>query len=314
VLDDIAKAKPGLKLIDTEFHPEAMYASMVNTPTSSWNARYRLNCQMYVDEFGNFFWFRGWRLNYMALLALEARVHMYYGHSHHKLANAAALEIYDTFYKEKAWIGFNISDDITAQSDLRHFKLGDDVIFAAYNKNLATDYDASLYSSDNNVKYPLANVEQLFASDNTGLYSDYRFTHILKSTNSMNKAYYTGKWSVSSEPVVEGMENPMIPLFRLSEVFYILAETSESVDTGKGYLQEVRTARGANRSISASSKEELLEEIILDARKDLMTEGQVFFMYKRLNRRTVPSSSRPGADRQMTPGYVLPIPTSESPF
>lgn len=314
VLNDISNAKPGLKLIDTEFHPEAMYASMVNTPTSSWNARYRLNCQMYVDEFGNFFWFRGWRLNYLALLALEARVHMYYGHSHHKQANAAALEIYDTFYKEKAWIGFNNSDDITAQSDLRHFKLGDDVIFAAYNKNLATDYDASLYSSDNNVKYPLANVEQLFASDNTGLYSDYRFTHILKSTNSMNKAYYTGKWSVSSEPVVEGMENPMIPLFRLSEIFYILAETSESVDEGRSYLQEVRTARGANRSISASSKEELLEEIILDARKDLMTEGQVFFMYKRLNRRTVPSSSRPGADRQMTPGYVLPIPTSESPF
>ncbi len=314
VLDDIAMAKPGLKYIDTEFHPEAMYASMVNTPTSSWNSRYRFNCQMYIDEFGNFFWFRGWRLNYMALLALEARVHMYYGHSHHKQARAAAEEVYNTFYKEKAWVGFNSSDDITAQSDLRHFKLADDVLFAAYNKNLATDYDAGLYGSDNNVKYPLANIEKLFASDNTGLYSDYRFTHILKSTNSMNKAYYTGKYSVSSEPVVEAVENPMIPLFRLSEICYIMAETSSSSGDGKAYLQEVRAARGATRSISASNEDDLLEEIITDARKDLMCEGQVFFMYKRLNRRYVPSASNPEVDKLMTSGYVLPIPTSESPF
>ena len=314
VLADIEKAKPGLKYIDTEYHPEAMYASMVNTPSSSWNSRYRFNCQMYIDEFGNFFWFRGWRLNYMALLALEARVHMYYGHTHHAQARSAALEVYDTFYKEKAWIGFNSQDDITAQSDLRHFKMADDVIFAAYSKNLATDYDAGLYGSDNNVKYPLANIEKLFASDNTGLYSDYRFTHVLKSTNSMNKAYYTGKWSVSSEPVVEAVENPMIPLFRLSEICYILAETSSDAGTGKEYLQEVRSARGATRSISASSSEDLLEEIITDARKDLMCEGQVFFMYKRLNRRNVPSASNPGSDKLMTPGYVLPIPTSESPF
>lgn len=314
VLADIAKAKPGLKYIDTEYHPEAMYASMVNTPTSSWNSRYRLNCQMYIDEFGNFFWFRGWRLNYMALLALEARVHMYYGHAHHKQARAAALELYDTFYTEKAWVGFNSSDDITAQSELRHFKLADDVLFAAYNKNLATDYDAGLYGSDNNVKYPLANIESLFSSDNTGLYSDYRFTHILKSTNSINKAYYTGKYSVSSEPVVEALENPMIPLFRLSEICYILAETASSASEGKEYLTLVRTARGATRSVSAASEDELLEEIILDARKDLMCEGQVFFMYKRLNRRQVPSASNPGSNKVMTSGYVLPVPTSESPF
>ena len=106
----------------------------------------------------------------------------------------------------------------------------------------------------------------------------------------------------------------MIPLFRLSEICYILAETSTDTGTGKEYLQEVRSARGATRSISASSAEDLLEEIITDARKDLMCEGQVFFMYKRLNRRNVPSASNPGSDKVMTPGYVLPIPTSESPF
>ena len=113
------------------------------------------------------------------------------------------------------------------------------------------------------------------------------------------------------------MENPMIPLFRLSEIFYILAELSAEngkMDEAIGYLAEVRAARGAVRTINAANEEELLEEIILDARKDLMCEGQIFFMYKRLDIKKVPSSSNPGSDKVMTPGYVLPIPTSESPF
>ena len=314
VRNDIAVAKPGLKYIDTEFHPSAMYASMVNEPNSSWNARYRFDCQMYIDEMGNFFWYRGWRMNYLALLALEARVNLYAGTDFYPTARSAAKELYDEYYVAKKWIGFNSSEDITAQSDLRHFKMADDVIFAAYNKELAVNYDAGLYTNDNNVKYPLAGIPELFASDNTGLYSDYRLTYITKSTNSMNKAYYTGKYSVSAEPVVEAVENPMIPLFRLSEVMYILAETSSNVSQGINYLTEVRKARGAERTITATTKEELLEEIITDARKDLMCEGQVFFMYKRLNRATVPSSTLPGTQKQMSQGYVLPIPTSESPF
>ena len=317
VMSDISKAEYGLKLIDTEFHPEAMYASMMNSPTPGWNSRYRFDCQMYIDEFGNFFWFRGWRMNYMALLALKARVSMYAGGAYKSIARSAAKSLYDEFYVKNKWVGFNTSDEIVCNSEVRHFKLASDVLFGAYNKNLAIDYDAVLYSSDNNVKYPLANIETLFASDNTGLYTDYRYTHILKSTNAMNKAYYTGKYSVSSEPVVEALENPMIPLFRLSEIFYILAELSAEngkMDEAIGYLTEVRSARGAVRTINAVNKEELLEEIIIDARKDLMCEGQIFYMYKRLDRLNVPSGSNPGTDKVMTPGYVLPVPTSESPF
>ena len=62
------------------------------------------------------------------------------------------------------------------------------------------------------------------------------------------------------------------------------------------------------------SLKELMDEIILDARKDLMCEGQMFFMYKRLNKEMVPSASRPGFNKNMREGYVIPIPTSESPF
>lgn len=317
VMMDIAKAEPGLKMIDTEFHPSAMYASMMNEASTSWNARYRFDSQMYIDEMGEFFWFRGWRMNYLALLGLKARICMYAGASYHTMARSAAKELYDQYYMNQKWVGFTPADNITCQSELRHFKVADDVLFGAYYRNLATDYDAVLYGNDNNVKYPLANIETLFAKDNTGLYSDYRLTYLIKTTNALNKAYYSGKYSVSSEAVAEAIENPMIPIIRLSEICYILAELSANsgkIEEGIEYLHQVRKARGAERTITASTAEELMEEIILDARKDFLCEGQTFFLYKRLNLQTVPSASRPGTEKSMQNGYVIPIPTSESPF
>lgn len=317
VLMDILKAEAGLKMIDTEFHPSAMYASMMNEASISWNARYRFNSQMYIDEMGEFFWFRGWRINYLALLGLKARICLYAGPDYYSIARSAAKELYDEYYVNRKWVGFTPSDNITCQSELRHFKVADDVLFGAYYRNLAVDYDSVLYGNDNNVRYPLANIETLFAKDNTGNYSDYRLTYLIKSTNALNKAYYTGKYSVSSESVVESMENPMIPVIRFSEVCYILAELSANsgkIDEGIGYLTQVREARGAKRTINAATAEELMDEIIMDARKDLICEGQTFFLYKRLNLPTVPSASRPGTEKPMEAGYVLPIPTSESPF
>jgi hypothetical protein len=80
------------------------------------------------------------------------------------------------------------------------------------------------------------------------------------------------------------------------------------------YLTEVRNARGAYRTITAATTEKVLDEIILDMRKDLMAEGQLFFMYKRLNMEKVVNSSNTSLYRNMRDGYVIPIPTSESPF
>ena len=89
-----------------------------------------------------------------------------------------------------------------------------------------------------------------------------------------------------------------------------------NVGQGIEYLETVRRARGAQRSLSTtvSTAEQLMEEIILDARKDFLCEGNMFYMYKRLNIREVPSASESGAVKDMTAGYVLPVPASESPF
>ena len=314
-LKDIAVAEPLLKYFDTEFHPKAMSSSSTTGTSTGWSARYRFDSRMYIDEMGEFFWYRGWRLNYMALLAIKARICFYAGSAYHKNAQTTASLLYNTYYSEMNWIGFTSQDDITATSDKRSFKMSDDVLFAAYYKNLAVEYDAILYGNDNSVKYPLVNVNEMFNSDITGGYSDWRYEYIIKGTNALNKAYYTGKYSVSADSYRETVENPMIPIIRFSEICYMLAEISYNngnTDDAIKYLSEVRNARGAYRTISSADK--ILDEILLDARKDLMTEGQIFYMYKRLNIKDVVNSSNPGFYRDMQKGYVLTPPQSESPF
>ena len=317
-LQDINVAEPLLKDFDTEFHPEAMSTVMSSGSSMSWSTRYRFDCKMYIDEMGEFFWYRGWRMNYMAVLALKARVCHYAGKGYAPIAKAAAKTVYDDFYKTDK-IGFTPASNITCQPEIRYYKAFDDVIMGAYYPNLATEYDEELYGNDNSVKYPLAAVDNLYASDNTGIYSDYRYQYLIKKSNTSNQSYYHGKYSVATESVAAAISNPMVPVFRLSEICYILAEIAadeKQVATGVEYLKDVRTARGALRDISltVTTAEQLKDEILLDARKDLMNEGQVFFMYKRLNVDKVESSSKPGFYRNMAEGYVLPIPTSESPF
>ena len=318
-LRDISVAEPILAKFDVEFHPQAMYAYMMTEPTTTMSARYRFDSKTYIDDMGQFFWYRGWRINYMALLALKARICLYGGSGFYPNAKSAAREVYDTFYNGKQWVGFTPEDNVTCQKDSRYTKLSDDVLFAAYYRTLATDYDAGLFGSDNNVKYPLANIESLFASDNTGLYKDWRHDYVIAQTNSSNTAWYTLKYSVSSEPEVSAIENPMIPVIRFSEVCYILAELAArdgNVKEGITYLETVRRARGAERSLSLSvtTAEQLMDEIVLDARKEFLCEGNMFYMYKRLNYKELPSSSVPGGTKDATSAYVLPVPTSESPF
>ena len=318
-LKDISVAEPLLKNFDTEFHPQAMSTSMSTGSSSSWRTRFRFDSRMHIDEMGEFFWYRGWRMNYLAVLALKARICMYAGKGYAPIAKTAAQEVYNVYFKEKGWIGFTAAENITCQPEIRYYKLFDDVIMGSYYPNLATEFDEELYTNSNFVKYPLANIESLYASDNVSIYSDYRYTYILKKSNTSNQSFYTGKYSIATESISAAISNPMVPLFRLSEICYILAELAladKNLTAAVNYLKTVREARGALRDISltVTNEDQLMNELLLDARKDLMTEGQMFFMYKRLDIENVESASNPGFFKNMRTGYVLPIPTSESPF
>lgn len=319
VLKDLLEAEDILRKFDTEYHPEAMYASQMYEPTPEWNARYRFNSGSYIDDMGAFFWYRGIRFNYLALLGLKARVCIYAGPAYYKNAETAAKELYNTYYQQKRWIGFTEGENITCNLNSRYTKVSHDILFGLYKKQLATDYEQAVWgssSSSSTTRLPLANIPSLFASDNTGVYTDYRLTYLIGTTNETQSKYYTLKYNPSVESVVEAMENPMIPVIRFSEICHILAEISSyngKITEGINYLETVRKARGAERTLSltVSTREQLDAEILLDIRKEMIGEGGTFYTYKRMNLSTVPDSDEEG-EINMTGSYVLPLPTSET--
>ena len=71
-----------------------------------------------------------------------------------------------------------------------------------------------------------------------------------------------------------------IPLIRLPEMYYILAECSEDYEESAQWLNKVRENRGIDQ-VSYNDAASKLKNIEKEYRKDLFGEGQLFFFYKR---------------------------------
>jgi hypothetical protein len=106
----------------------------------------------------------------------------------------------------------------------------------------------------------------------------------------------------------------MAPAMRLSEMYYIAAEACFESNPSKAlsYFNEVRRNRGMSTQLNTSLYNEFLDELVKEARKEWYGEGQVFFLYKRLNR------AIPGQNGNLIPAssamYILPLPNDEIEF
>lgn len=121
-------------------------------------------------------------------------------------------------------------------------------------------------------------------------------------------------------PVEDGQYNNRIPLIRLSEMYYILAETLNGSDA-LTYFNSVRNRRGisANNNITEwGSKEEMVEQLSREYAKDFIGEGQYFFFLKRHNMKkiTVSSNIAPytGVFEMRESYYEFEIPEAEKEY
>ena len=80
----------------------------------------------------------------------------------------------------------------------------------------------------------------------------------------------------------------MQPLLRISEMYYIAAETEMDPNLALGYLNTVRFNRGlADLQPGTDINAELLKEY----QKEFFGEGQLFFYYKRTNTQVIADGS-----------------------
>ncbi|MFY0254637.1 RagB/SusD family nutrient uptake outer membrane protein [Chitinophaga sp. 30R24] len=103
----------------------------------------------------------------------------------------------------------------------------------------------------------------------------------------------------------------MGPALRLSEIYYIAAESAYEQDPQKawGYFNEVRLHRGIAPYSGQDDATSFYSELLKEARKEMYGEGQIFYMYKRLNK----AISGPGGKPIPASNgiFVLPLPDDE---
>ena len=158
-------------------------------------------------------------------------------------------------------------------------------------------------------------IDQYFGDEKD---SDWRFKYQFESKY-YDYYYRPLKYNKQSESSTFGpVNNKTIPMIRMSEVYYIAAEclydTGDPVkmNAAMSYLKYVKQGRGIRnpKMDDIETKDQFMEALIYDARREFVGEGQTLFIYKRLNQ-VLPSFDN-GDITPIEANFVLPKPAYES--
>lgn len=247
------------------------------------------------------------RMNYYAAKALQARLLAWQGGTENMdLARQAAEVVIDS--SQAALID---SDSYPVSNDPILYQ---ETLFSLYVnafEDIINDLlDASDQANYNAVYLTDGTVEEIYETNNSNVGPpDIRYNTLLES---QTLGFVSLKLYQES-----GLNNPdRVPLIKLPEMYYIAAEyyvNNNEKQQAIDYLNLVRDSRGIVEDIEdTATEEEVREEIFKEYRKEYVSEGQLFFYYKRTGVTDIPAASQTiEADDDI---YMLPYPDSELEF
>jgi hypothetical protein len=239
------------------------------------------------------------RLNYYAVCGELARVYLYMSDKTNALSNA--LEVINSrkfpFTKQ--------SDFINPDPQLKDRILYNELLFSWSIPTLTDTLGNQFGSSDNSLH--MTNDMGNLAYETAGVgATDLRFKQWFNPGTSLYLVKYNRDVNKNVHPLVA-------PALRLSEMYYIAAESSYDVDPVKAvnYVDTVRAVRGVD-PLQVTSSADFMTALIKEARKEFYGEGQIFYMYKRLNMGIVGPTGIVNAPTNTV--FVLPLPINEIEF
>ncbi|WP_293918137.1 MULTISPECIES: RagB/SusD family nutrient uptake outer membrane protein [unclassified Sphingobacterium] len=243
-------------------------------------------------------------MNYWAATGLMARIYLY--RNEHTIAYQKAKEVIDA----KIFPFISSSSISSNSSPDRIFST--EHLFAVYVADLR-DINDELFRSFVNFNNVLTNTSGFTNNRyelSSGGSTDYRFLFLWKS-DGVTAARYPVKYRFDDIGSNAGSTTiKRIPLIRLSEMYYICAETS-TVSTDKiDFLNEVRLNRGLATLAKNLTDQAIENEIFKEYKKEFYQEGQLFYYYKRKNRLKIEGYG-PDVSSKV---YVLPVPDNETEY
>ena len=99
----------------------------------------------------------------------------------------------------------------------------------------------------------------------------------------------------------------------MSEMYLIAAESFYNVNKTEavGYLETLQTQRGVPQDLSNLSYTQLITVLTGEARREFVSEGQMFYWYKRLG---LPVDRGSGSVTLTKQNFSLPMPSAEIEF
>jgi hypothetical protein len=228
--------------------------------------------------------YRQLRLNYYAVLALQARAYLYAGDKVNALA-AAKRVINDPVAQghfppvdPNTLLANQVNPDRVFSTE---------VLFGIYRKDRSTIYTRYFDSENagNNFLHPHATFVdgRLF----TGETQDYRFqAQWSQATGVGVSGHVFTKFKAIARPDANDPESEyfyatLMSMLRVQELYYIAAECEPELADGYVWLNEARARRGVPVR-GVVSEADLLTRLRLEYLREFMGEGQAFFLYKRL--------------------------------
>lgn len=262
----------------------------------------------YYDDVNRngFFSTREQRMNYYAVRALQARMLLWQGGAENLSAARTAAE--DVIAHSPAKLitpSYNAAGDPSLYPEnvfCLNVTAFADIVNRYLDASKNTNYDALF------MLRPAA--ETLYETSNTNIgVPDIRF-------NTLLQAQTLGMVSVKHRQAQSRVNGNIMPLIKIPEMYYIAAEYYISTgDLNKAIagLNTVRSSRNIIQAIPATTDRSVVEsELFKEYRKEFVSEGQLFFYYKRTGRTAFPGLAVTRiADDKL---YVLPYPGSELEF
>jgi len=240
-------------------------------------------------------------LNYWAVQGLMARIYLYNGDKTNANANALAVINSGLF-------PFIQKSQITASSPDRTFST--EQLFSLYIAQLGTLQTAYFETTSSTTLSYQTSAYNSTVYESSG--TDYR---LLFCFSLYNGTRLPAKFWQDNPVLNDGNTySKIIPVIRLSEMYYIAAECASDPVSGVGYLNAVRMNRGLSALPTSITVATLKTEILKEYRKEFVQEGQLFFYYKRNNTNLNSVTNNPNTVPVGSAPYILPLPDNEIQF
>lgn len=272
---------------------------------------------LFSDEEGgasNAMRYRQVRLNYYAVLGLTARAALYFGNK--EKAFEYASKVIKEAQEDNAWFPFVTREAATTASVEDRIYMTE-ILFGMYNlQRTQWYYDVAFSNSLGETTVLRVDPEiqsGIYENDQNDYRNAFWFQDLVDPDNNETRHFIKYKGEDRTDA---GSSSPdhfyMVPLIRISEMYYIAAECCTDIEKAREYLNKVRVARNiANIPEGA----ELMPYIEKEYRKEFIGEGQLFWFYKRLYKKEIPSGSKVGEMIPMEKSYYLfSIPQGEMDF